>query len=60
MSVLFFIRRNRGNDDVEAPIYMRVTIAGERYELGTKRLYFQKTGLQIAVALWGIVRLQGQ
>ena len=37
-SVLFFIRRNRGNDDVEAPIYMRVTIAGERYELGTKRL----------------------
>jgi len=38
MSVLFFIRRNRGNDDVEAPIYMRVTIAGERYELGTKRL----------------------
>ena len=37
MSVLFFIRRNRGNDDVEAPIYMRVTIAGERYELGTKR-----------------------
>lgn len=38
MSVLFFIRRNRGNDDVEAPIYMRVTIAGERYELGTKRV----------------------
>ena len=38
MSVLFFIRRNRGNDDVEAPIYMRVTIAGERFELGTKRL----------------------
>lgn len=38
MSVLFFIRRNRGNEDVEAPIYMRVTIAGERYELGTKRL----------------------
>lgn len=37
MSVLFFIRRNRGNDDVEAPIYMRVTIAGERFELGTKR-----------------------
>jgi len=38
MSVLFFIRRNRGNDDVEAPIYMRVTIAGEHFELGTKRL----------------------
>ncbi len=38
MGVLFFIRSNRGNDDVEAPIYMRVTIAGERYELGTKRL----------------------
>lgn len=37
MSVLFFIRRNRGNDETEAPIYMRVTIAGERYELGTKR-----------------------
>lgn len=38
MSVLFFIRRNRGNDDVEARIYMRVTIAAERYKLGTKRL----------------------
>lgn len=37
MSVLFFIRRNRGNDDVEAPIYMRITIEGERFELGTKR-----------------------
>lgn len=36
MSVLFFIRRNRTNDDVEAPIYMRVTIEGERFELGTK------------------------
>jgi integrase len=38
MSVLFFIRRNRGNGDVEAPIYMRITIAGERFEIGTKRL----------------------
>ena len=35
---MFFVRRNRGNSYVEAPIYMRMTIAGERFELGTKRL----------------------
>ena len=38
MSVLFFMPGNQmANDQGEAPIYMRVTIAGERFELGTKR-----------------------
>ena len=37
MSVLFLIRKDKGNDQSEAPIYMRVTIAGQRFEVGTKR-----------------------
>lgn len=37
MSVRFLIRKERGDDQSEAPIYMRVTIAGERFELGTRR-----------------------
>lgn len=36
MSVRFLIRKQRG-DQSEAPIYMRVTIAGERFELSTRR-----------------------
>jgi hypothetical protein len=31
------IRKERGNDQSEAPIYMRITIAGERFELSTRR-----------------------
>lgn len=37
MSVRFLIRKDKGIDQSEAPIYMRVTIAGERFELGTRR-----------------------
>ncbi|HYC83753.1 MAG TPA: Arm DNA-binding domain-containing protein, partial [Chryseosolibacter sp.] len=37
MSVRFLIRKERGNDQSEAPIYMRMTIAGERFELSTRR-----------------------
>lgn len=37
MSVRFLIRKERGNDQSEAPIYLRMTIAGERFELSTRR-----------------------
>ncbi len=37
MSVRFLIRKERGDDQSEAPIYMRMTIAGERFELSTRR-----------------------
>jgi integrase len=37
MSVRFLIRKERGDDRSEAPIYMRMTIAGERFELSTRR-----------------------
>lgn len=37
MSVLFFARKSKSNRRGETPIYMRITINGERYDLGTKR-----------------------
>lgn len=37
MSVLFFARKSKSNGRGETPIYMRITINGERYDLGTKR-----------------------
>ncbi len=37
MSVLFLIRKDRGNDQTEAPLYMRITINGQRFELSTRR-----------------------
>ena len=37
MSVLFYARKSMANSEGENPIYMRVTIAGERFEIGTKR-----------------------
>jgi integrase len=37
MSVLFLIRKDKGNYQSESPIYMRVTIAGQRFEVSTKR-----------------------
>lgn len=37
ISVLFFARKSKSNSRGEAPIYMRITINGERYDLGTKR-----------------------
>jgi integrase len=37
MSVRFLIRKERGDDQSEAPIYMRMTISGERFELSTRR-----------------------
>lgn len=37
MSVLFFARKSKSNRRGGTPIYMRITINGERYDLGTKR-----------------------
>ncbi len=37
MSVLFYARKSMANNQGEYPIYMRITIAGERFEIGTKR-----------------------
>jgi integrase len=37
ISVLFFARKSKANSRGEAPIYMRITINGERFDLGTKR-----------------------
>lgn len=37
LSVLFFARKSKANSRGESPIYMRITINGERYDLGTKR-----------------------
>ncbi|MBT1705882.1 phage integrase SAM-like domain-containing protein, partial [Fulvivirgaceae bacterium PWU20] len=37
MSVLFFARKSMANKLNECPIYMRITISGERFEVGTKR-----------------------
>jgi integrase len=37
ISILFFARKSKSNSRGEAPIYMRITIAGDRYDLGTKR-----------------------
>lgn len=37
ISVLFFARKSKLNHRGEAPIYMRVTLDGHRYDLGTKR-----------------------
>lgn len=36
-TVIFYIRRDRAHDDGKAPIYMRITIDGERAEISTKR-----------------------
>ena len=30
------------NNQDECPIYMRITIAGERYEVGTRRFIFEE------------------
>lgn len=45
MNVLFFIRRNGANVDVEAPIYMRITIDEERFE---KDVCFRQIGRSMA------------
>lgn len=37
MTVLFYARKSMANNQGEYPIYMRTTIAGERFEIGTKR-----------------------
>lgn len=37
ISVLFFSRKSKANNLGEAPIYMRITINGQRYDLATKR-----------------------
>jgi integrase len=37
MSVLFYARKSMAKSEGENPIYMRVTIAGARFEIGTKR-----------------------
>jgi integrase len=37
MSVLFFARKSMANKLNECPIYMRITIAGKRFEVGTRR-----------------------
>lgn len=37
ISVLFFARKSKSNSVGEAPIYMRVTVNGERFDTGTKR-----------------------
>lgn len=37
MSVLFFARKSKSTRRGGTPIYMRITINGERYDLGTKR-----------------------
>lgn len=36
-SILFWLKRNRVNDDGESPIYMRITIDGKRAECATFR-----------------------
>jgi site-specific recombinase XerD len=37
MSLLFFARKSKANRNGEAPIYMRITIGGQRLDMGTKR-----------------------
>lgn len=37
ISIIFFARKSKANSRGEAPIYMRITIQGERFDLGTKR-----------------------
>ena len=37
ISVLFYARKSKPNSRGEAPIYMRITVNGERLEFGTKR-----------------------
>jgi hypothetical protein len=37
ISILFFPRKSKPNSQGEVPIYMHVTINGERFDLGTKR-----------------------
>ncbi len=36
-SVLFFIRNNRINSEGKSPVYIRITVNGERAEISTKR-----------------------
>ncbi len=36
-SILFYLKRSKLNKNGEAPIYMRITIDGERSETSTKR-----------------------
>ncbi len=43
MSVLFYARKSMANNQGESPIYMRITIAGERYEVGTKRFILEES-----------------
>lgn len=42
MSVLFYARKSMANNQGECPIYMRITIAGERYEVGTRRFILEE------------------
>lgn len=37
INVLFYARKSKANQNGLVPIYMRVTIAGQRFETGTKR-----------------------
>lgn len=37
ISLLFFCRKSKANRCGEVPIYMRITIDGQRFDLGTKR-----------------------
>lgn len=41
-SVLFYARKSMANNQGECPIYMRITIAGERYEVGTRRFILEE------------------
>ena len=53
ISVLFFARKSKSNSQGKAPIYMRITINGERYDLGTKRFVTLESWLPEAVRLKG-------
>ena len=37
LGVLFFIRKERANDDKKAAVYLRITVNGKRAELSIKR-----------------------
>lgn len=42
ISIIFFARKSKLNRKGEAPIYMRVTMAGKRFDTGTKRFILLK------------------
>jgi hypothetical protein len=41
ISVLFFARKSMANNQGECPIYMRITIAGVRFEVSSRRFVLQ-------------------